>query len=100
MSRFTFMYMTDGDIGCVVFNKKLWTKQDALDQAEIELDLFGDEAAGELEIFSSYTSYGYYLDAEDQVQNGWSIPDCHNQYMIGMGEKYKVPVWVVKIKDK
>ncbi len=98
-NKFDFMYMTDGDTGVVVFNKKLWTQAQAIKQARFELDSIGDESQGEVEIFTSYTSYGYYTNCDDQVENGWSIPDCHTQNLVGIGENYKVPVWVVKIKE-
>lgn len=104
MSKFNFEYMTDGNTSVVVFNKKLWTKEDAIIQARIELDLFDIDDIHyikyiEMEIFTSYTSYGYYLDSDDQVQNGWHIPNCHDSYLVGLGENYKVPVWVVKVKE-
>jgi len=95
MSKFDYDYMTDGDNHVVVFNKKKWTKKEALKQAIIELDVWLEEDT-KLEIFTSYTQYGYFLNCDDEVQNGWHIPDCHTPYLVACGNK--VPVWIVKIK--
>ena len=99
MSKFDYDYMTDGIIHVVVFNKKKWTKKEAIKQARLELDVWLEEDT-ELEIFTSYTQYGYYLNCDDEVQNGWHIPDCYEAVLVSCGKTNKVPVWVVKVKQQ
>lgn len=96
MSKFNFSYMSNNDTEAVCFNKKKWTKKEALKQARYELGL-EEEPEIELEIFSSCVECGFYATEDNGVLNGWHIRDIYEQVIVWL--QSQVPVWVVKAKE-
>ena len=95
MSKFDYMLMGNDDGTCVCYNKKLFTKEEALKKARCELDLIDED--DELEIDTSFVQYGF-SNYSGERYNGWYIKDIYEP--VKRTSKNQVEVWFVKEVEK
>lgn len=89
-TKYTWEIMTDGEQTLIALNSKMYTIEEAIEKARIELEL-ADHI--ELEFFESYVEFGYWSDIDGEVYNGWNIRSMNEPV-----EKKRNSVKVIVVK--
>lgn len=98
MSKFTYEVMSNDEVSVFCGNKKLFSKEKAIEQAKIEMAHIYDTEKVELEVISSVVQFGFWRSPDGEVYNSWYCPNIYEPPI--SITKTQVPVWLVRVKDE